>query len=290
MPEGPTATTIEAWCLELLLDRGTKLCFRPPATESASWETSPRARRIERPGRAAHLRTTSRSPRTPRPSALREISARAKLVHTFLHHEIQAAELFAWAVLAFPETPRTFRAGLVRLCGEELVHARLYEDHLGRLGARYGDYAVRDWFWERGRAHDPLQFVAFQGLGLEGANLEHSARFGEAFRAAGDEEGARILDRVGREEIAHVAFARRWFETFSGAPLSYANWAQALPAPLSPSVLRGVPLNLPARRAAGFDDAFLDALAAAPPTTRRSDAAEVQDNDATTKPSSAVRP
>jgi uncharacterized ferritin-like protein (DUF455 family) len=218
------------------------------------------------------LRVVARSPRTPPAGALVRVEARAQLVHTFVHHELQAAELFAWAVLAFPDTPREFRAGLVRLCVEELGHLALYAAYLEDLGFSVGDFRVRDWFWERvARCESAASFVALQGLGLEGANLEHSARFAGLFRAAGDEQGARILERVERDEIAHVAFAARWFERFIGARLDFDSWRAALPPPLSPSLLRGRPLNREARLRAGFDAQFLDRLAAAPSTgVRRS--------------------
>lgn len=196
--------------------------------------------------------------------------SRAAMVHTFLHHELQAAELFAWAILAFAEAPRAFRRGLLRLCGEELAHLALYAEHLAHLGARVGDFAVRDWFWERvPRCATPESFVALMGLGLEGANLEHSARFAEAFREAGDERGARILEQVEREEVAHVAFAVHWFERFTGRPLAYDAFRDALPAPLTPSALQGRPLNRAARVRAGFDEKFLEQLAAEPPTHLR---------------------
>jgi uncharacterized ferritin-like protein (DUF455 family) len=214
---------------------------------------------------------TARGPRTPSAEALARHEIRARLVHTFLHHELQAAELFAWAVLAFPGTPRAFRAGLVRLCREELAHLASYRAHLERLGFAVGDFPVRDWFWERvASCEDAASFVALQGLGLEGANLEHSARFAASFRAAGDEEGARILEEVERDETAHVAFAVRWFERLTGEPLDYERWRDRLPAPLTPAVLRGLPLNRDARRRAGLDDAFLERLEAEPPATTRS--------------------
>ena len=104
---------------------------------------------------------------------------------------------------------------------------------------------------------------------LEGANLEHSARFADAFRAAGDDDGARILDRVEREETAHVAFALRWFEHFTGKPLDYAAFRAALPAPLTPAMMQGRPLNHHARERAGFDAEFLRQLAAEPSTAER---------------------
>ncbi|MEZ5973407.1 MAG: DUF455 family protein [Planctomycetota bacterium] len=95
------------------------------------------------------------------------------------HHELQAAEMFAWALLAFPETPLAFRQGLWRLLrSEELGHLALYLQRLAALGTRFGDEPVRDWFWSRlGSVQTPVEFVAFLGLGLEGANLEHAQRF-----------------------------------------------------------------------------------------------------------------
>jgi uncharacterized ferritin-like protein (DUF455 family) len=204
-------------------------------------------------------------------------------VHTFVHHELQAAELFAWAVLAFPKTPREFRAGLLRLCGEELGHLALYAAHLQRLGSAVGDFPVRDWFWTRVTlCTTPESFVALLGLGLEGANLEHSARFADLFRAAGDEEGARILEEVERDEIAHVAFAAHWFARFTGRPLDYETWRAALPPPLSPSLLQGRPLNRDARLRAGFDAEFLARLEAEPPTgIRRGGSARTSETAAT---------
>jgi uncharacterized ferritin-like protein (DUF455 family) len=187
-----------------------------------------------------------------------------------LHHELQAAELFAWAVLAFPETPHAFRAGLVRLCVEELAHLALYKNELARLGFAPGAFPVRDWFWERvARCTDAASFVALQGLGLEGANLEHSARFAALFRAAGDESTASVLEHVEQDEIAHVAFAVHWFEHFSGAPLDYDRWRAALPPPLTPALLQGRPLNRVARARAGLDESFLARLESEPPTRAR---------------------
>lgn len=270
----PPPQTIERWCWDLVttVDLEAKLTPRiPPAPEDpASWEASPPARRPG-PGRPAEFSLSTRSPRTTRPRALVEPRVRARLVHTFLHHELQAAELFAWALLAFPEAPREFRAGLLRLCREELGHLALYRDHLTLLGVAPGAFPVRDWFWERvGGVNDPLAFVALLGLGLEGANLEHSARFARWFRAAGDEPGARILAHIEHDEIAHVAFARHWFEHWTGAPLDYERWCAVLPVPLTPALLRGLPLNRAARIEAGFGARFLDRLEAEPVATTRS--------------------
>ena len=267
-----SARTVEAWCLALIETREWKDKLTPPPPpdlrRDASWEVAPPPRPTIRPGRPAELRVVGRSPKTPRAGALERREVRAGLVHTFLHHELQAAELFAWAVLAFPATPRAFRAGLVGLCRSELEHLALYVAHLERLGHAVGDFPVRDWFWERvGHCPDAASFVALLGLGLEGANLEHTTRFGAWFRAAGDEDGARILEQVAEEEVAHVAFASRWFERLTGEPLDYDRWRALLPAPLTPALLRGTPLNRAARRRAGLDERFLERLEAEPPAS-----------------------
>ncbi len=223
--------------------------------------------RVARPGRPALLQVTWDKYKAPRSAAaLRDPKKRAGLLHTFLHHELQAAELMCWAVLAFPETPRSFRAGLLSICLDEARHMRLYAAHLEKLGFAVGDFPVRDWFWERApAARSALQFLALMGLGFEAGNLDHSERYCAMFTEGGDPEAAQLQALVGHEERSHVAFAAHWFRTLSGG-LDFAAWCAALPAPLSPMVMRGKPLAREARRAAGFDDAFLDALELWQPT------------------------
>ena len=206
-PEAPPAATVERWCFDLIRadELDAKLGPTPPPDLAAdeAWEVNPPVRSALRPSRPAPLVVCERSPRTPRPGALARREVRAGLIHTLLHHELQAAELFAWGLLAFPEAPRAFRAGLVRLALEELRHLRLYAGHLRELGGEIGAHPVRDWFWQRvSTCASPLEFVALVGLGLEGANLEHSARLAAQFRAAGDEAGARVLEVVERDEVA----------------------------------------------------------------------------------------
>ena len=60
--------------------------------------------------------------------------------------------------------------------------------------------------------------------------------------------------------MPHAAFAVHWFRRFVGE-VSFEAWRAVLPPPLSPLLMRGEPLEREARRRAGFDDAFLNALA-----------------------------
>lgn len=135
-----------------------------------------------------------------------------------------------------------------------------YRDHLQSLGHSFGDFPVRDWFWERvPEAPTQVHFVATIGVGLEGANLDHTARFAERFRAIGDEQGARIQELVGAEEIPHVRFALRWFKRWTGAS-DFATWMTYLPPPLSPILMRGKPQNRESRLRAGLSESFLSEL------------------------------
>jgi uncharacterized ferritin-like protein (DUF455 family) len=233
----------------------------PPTPTHEAGLARNRAVRLSAPGRPAELVCSWDKYKAPKTAAaLRDPKKRAHLLHTFFHHELQAAELMCWACLAFPSTPPSFRRGLLRICLDEVRHMNLYAAHIERLGFTLGAFPVRDWFWQRvPAARTPAEFVAVMGLGFEAGNLDHSERYVSMFREAGDEEAAHLQETVGREELQHVSFAAHWFRELSGE-LDFAGWLASLPAPLSPMVMRGRPLAREARRAAGFADDFLDRL------------------------------
>lgn len=235
-----------------------KLAPLGPAT---AFEQPPCARELTSPGRPPGLEVaTSGGFKTPGTTALRDPHRRAQLLHTFLHHEVQAAELMCWALLRFVDTPESFRRGLLVIIDEEVRHMGLYREHLRSLGHDFGDFPVRDWFWERvPSCSSPAHFVATMGMGLEGGNLDHAARFAARFRKAGDEQGAVVQEQVGAEEEGHVRFALTWFRRFTGSD-DFASWRAHLPPPLSPMLMRGRPLNREARLRAGLAPAFIDEL------------------------------
>jgi uncharacterized ferritin-like protein (DUF455 family) len=215
-----------------------------------------------RPLRPPELRVTEGKPRTFKRGALARPEMRAALHHKFWHHELQAAELFCWALLRFPNTPRAFQKGLLRIFSDEVRHMELYQRHLESLGHALGDFEVRDWFWERvPTCETPVQFVALLGMGLEGANLEHTERFASWFRSIPDERAAQIQDQVGCEEIAHVRFAIYWFTQWTGN-VDFTTWCRELPPPLSPLLLRGKHIHRERRAQACFPVSFIDELQA----------------------------
>ena len=269
--------TVEDWVEAYVRTDRLEDKLHPPVPPPAIGVAAPggEARRLAGPGRDSRLRVSERADRVPRPGALVEASAVGRLLHVFTHHEIQAAELSGWAMLAFPCSPAAFRQGLLGILLDEVRHASAYARRMEALGVPYGTHAVRDWFWERTLScEDAVQYVALMGLGFEGGNLEHARRFDDLLRAAGDDVSAGLVARVGREEVAHVHFAARWFCEWTGARgdegPDYDRWAAALPAPLTPAVLRGRPVDRRRRSRAGLSEAFLDRLEAEGDTRGRS--------------------
>lgn len=255
----PREGTLERWAWDLVTCTSLE-GKRTPGAPPSQRDASVLPLRIATPGRPPELVLTTKRKKTPRRNALLVPARRAELLHVFAHHELQAAELFAWAMLAFADAPDPFVRGLAALACDEARHFAAYEVELARLGHPFGSFPVRDWFWERiGAVETPASFCAFVGLGLESANLDHTRRFEDELRAAGDERAAALTEAIGREEIAHVRFAVRWFRHFSGA-LDFDSFRRALPLPLSPILFRGRPVDRAARLDAGWPAEMLDAL------------------------------
>lgn len=269
----PPRGSVERWAWRFVRSQKLEDKQRAPA-RALLWDDSANAVRLPAPGRPPCLQLRARGGKSLRRGAYRNPERRAEILHAFWHHELQAAELMAWAILAFPGTPRAFRQGLLNICRDEIKHMKLYARQIERLGSRLGAFPVRDWFWQRAQqCSTPLQFVSFLGIGLGGGNLDHGERFVEIFREAGDDEAAKTQAIVVREEVAHVSFAMHWFEEWSGAR-DFESWKAQLIPPLSPLLFKGAELNVAARRAAGMPDAFLEAFEAFVPDDTRAEAAE----------------
>ncbi len=258
--EAASSMTIEAWAFNYVTTTELETKRHPtelPVVLAEEHFSVPSA-----PGRPVQLQVTRERPKNRKAGALVRADARAELNHKFWHHELQAAELFCWAILRFPEAEEEFRRGLLRLVSDEIRHMSLYEERILADGYHLGSFPVRDWFWDRlPTCNSPLQFVALMGMGLEAANLEHTQRFAQWFRKAGDEASARVQDQVGLEEVAHVRFANHWFCTWSGG-INFEAWKSSLPPPLSPLLMRGKTIARERRLKAQFPPEFIDALSA----------------------------
>ncbi|MCH2110155.1 MAG: ferritin-like domain-containing protein [Polyangiaceae bacterium] len=265
------STTVEEWAQSYILSKSIREKSDdgniPPHFENQDGPgLSPEKaqalslRAPSQPGRPPCLVVAEKRQRSLKFSGMEQKKNRAELLHRFWHHELQAAELMCWALLRFPSTPLEFRQGLLRIVRDEIRHMKLYEEHLRHLGYAPGDFEIRDWFWERvPSAQSPLQFIALVGMGLEAANLEHTERYATWFRAVGDQRGAELQEQVGREEVAHVRFATRWFRQWTG-DVNFEQWCASLPPPLTPLLMKGKELSKERRLKAEMPPAFLQAL------------------------------
>ena len=104
----PPDGTVERWAWDFITTTDPTHKLTPP-TIPAEFLPPQRWDAPLAPGRPSTWSVSSRAEKSPSPNALRAPEARARLVHTFLHHELQAAELFAWALLTLPDAPAPTR-------------------------------------------------------------------------------------------------------------------------------------------------------------------------------------
>lgn len=225
---------------------------------------------IDRPARDEALSMQSSPGRLPALTSLRERSARTLCFERFAHHELMAVELFAWALLAFPDAPDALRRGLAQALEEEQLHLSLYLDRLRVEGGRLGERPLSDYFWHvlPTREDDAtlLGFLAGQGLTLEQANLDFTLHYRDGFLAVGDEETAAVLQRVHDDEVGHVGLAWRWFVKLAEGRDPAAAYDDEVPFPLQAARAKGRRFERSARERAGMTDAFIDHVEQARPT------------------------
>jgi uncharacterized ferritin-like protein (DUF455 family) len=183
------------------------------------------------------------------------------------NHELQAVELFAFALCAFPDAPPALRLGLLHALADEQRHCRLYLERLAAHGGRLDDGAgLSGYFWRHVASFtSPLSFLCAQGLTLEQANLDFTLLYRDAFRAAGDEDSAGVLQVVHDDEVGHVKLAAHWVAKLSGLTDLAAFEAHA-PFPFTLARAKARRFDVAARRRAGLSDALIEAVRAARPS------------------------
>ena len=222
-----------------------------------------------RPGRPPSLAIDyTRRVKVPPPSGMSDPAQRVRILHAHANHELQAVELFAHALLAYPDTPAAFRAGCVQIITDEQRHLRLYMDRLVALGSRFGTLPVTAHFWRRvDTFQTPLRFVCAMGMTFESANLDFALELARAAHAAGDRETAEVLKVVHQDEIRHVAFAWAWLKKWKRPEQSmWEAYIANTVAPMGPDRARGRDFDSPSRHAAGFSPEFVARLESTAPT------------------------
>src|SRR5580704_247815 len=225
------------------------------------------ARRDGVPGRPPELKFAPRrtAPAMPRAGALRDPKKRAVAHHILANHELQALEVMAFVLLAFPDAPSEFRAGLVDIMRDEQRHTRLHIERAVELGLPFGGLPVNDYIWTKSQAFESvLDYLAGLPLTFEGRNLDHTLELETLFDQVGDSQSAAILRAIHRDEIGHVRFGLEWLRRLK--PPEQSDWdvyCAHLRWPLRAEKAIGDTLHRDPRLQAGMTEEFIDRLAAA---------------------------
>jgi uncharacterized ferritin-like protein (DUF455 family) len=211
--------------------------------------------RPDKPDLVATIKVPQRSAHT--------VEGRAMLLHSLAHIELNAIDLALDIVWRFSGMPVAFYLDWLRVAQEEALHFTLLNEHLASLGYQYGDFPAHTGLWTMAEKTkgDLLARLAIVPRTLEARGLDASPGVRQKLLSAGDKRGAEILAVILRDEIGHVAIGNQWYRWLCAQrgtdPLAtYEDMVALYAAPR----LKG-PFNWEARRAAGFDDAELAALA-----------------------------
>jgi uncharacterized ferritin-like protein (DUF455 family) len=193
---------------------------------------------------------------------LEQADERGRLLHFFANHELLATELMALVLLKFPDAPAAFRKGVYETLKDEQEHTRLYMERMKSCGIEFGAIPVSGYFWRAvSGMESPLDYVAGLSLTFEQANLDFARHFSACFAEVGDADSAKLLQKIYRDEIGHVAYGLKWFRRWKNP--SESDWeafCRQLKFPLSPARAKGFSINVEGRRAAGLPLDFIENL------------------------------
>jgi len=183
----------------------------------------------------------SRKDRLPSTLHLHDADKRGTCLHRFCGHELLAVEIMAYAILAFPKAPTSFRKGVAHTLIEEQGHVRLYMERMKDMGITFGDYPLFKHFWAQvPYLITPAAYVSAMSLTFEQANLDFAPAYGKAFLEGGDSESSKLMQTIFEDEIRHVTFGSVWLRKLD--PTANTLWE---------SYLRNKPSNLGAWRGKG---------------------------------------
>jgi uncharacterized ferritin-like protein (DUF455 family) len=193
---------------------------------------------------------------------LEQASERGKLLHFFANHELLATELMALVLLRFPDAPAAFRKGVFQTLKDEQGHTQLYLDRMKDCGIHFGELPVSGYFWRSVSVmENPMDYVSSLCLTFEQANLDFARHYAKDFASIGDNETSKLLEKIYRDEIGHVAYGLKWFRRWKNPDESdWEAFCRQLKFPLSPQRAKGITLNIAGRKAAGLDAQFIAEL------------------------------
>ncbi|MCC5816427.1 MAG: DUF455 family protein [Leptospira sp.] len=214
------------------------------------------------PTRHSSIAMTDEKSKIPRLEHLNDPRNVGLSLHHFANHELMAIELFAWALLKFPDAPAGVRRGFLKSLQEEQSHFRLYQMRMEELGIGFGDRPLNRLFWKQISKMETLEkFSAVLSISFEGANLDFSQVYKQAFAFHGDEKSATIMETVFEDEVRHVKRGLAVFKKTKPNDMNEWEYFQSLlEFPFTPRRAKGYFYIPETRRRVGFSEPFIESL------------------------------
>ncbi len=194
----------------------------------------------------------------PKRRALTTPEGLAVQIHAIAHIEYSAIDLAIDAAYRFVETPRAYTYDWLEVAADEIRHFKMLHELLEKLGYRYGDFPVHSGLFETARTtqHSLLERMAVVPRYFEAGGLDVNPQITAKLRSKRTQPIVEplldALDIIYDEEIEHVRKGDRWFK--------YACEKEGADPSIYFDILerhgllgkRQGPLNVKARKAAGF--------------------------------------
>jgi uncharacterized ferritin-like protein (DUF455 family) len=199
----------------------------------------------------------------PKRGRAQSLKGRIALFHALAHIEFVAIDLALDMAGRFgAEMSPGFVGDFLDIAADEAMHFVLLDRRLRALGSFYGDLPAHWGLWDSALAtrHDVAARLAVVPMVLEARGLDVTPALIERLREAGDERGARVLERIFNDEIRHV---RLGTDHFLAAAEASGHEPAGLWKTLVNSHFTGRlngPFNDSARRTAGLSPLFDAAL------------------------------
>lgn len=139
---------------------------------------------------------------------------RIALWHALAHIEFAAIDLALDMAGRFgAEMGGAFVSDFLAVAADEAMHFAVLARRLESLGSHYGALPAHDGLWDAAHQtrHDVMARLAVVPMVLEARGLDVTPMTLDRVRAAGDEAGAHILQRILDDEIRHVAIGAKHF-------------------------------------------------------------------------------
>ncbi len=246
-PQEKSALALDLLAQKATISIANHLHLTPPAHTALPGHPA-------RPELKTHNAVARRSPST--------VAGRLVLLHAIAHIEFNAINLALDAIWRYPNMPRAFYLDWLQVAGEEAKHFQLLRAHLQKWGCDYGDFPAHQGQWTmcEKTADDIVARMALVPRTMEARGLDATPLIQAKLRQAGGAdalEAVGILEIILQEEVGHVAIGNHWYRQLCAErqldpeahnALLVAQYQAPKPKP---------PLNLAARRNAGFSAAEL---------------------------------